>query len=206
LDIERTKTLLFCDSSFLDRKAVTDQAQDDQGNGITQNGQNVPISTAYASSLTPGIVPWWAGTYTTANGYYFTPANSGGNYCNTLGNDGLTAILELNVANKKDETKKKAVYQTVVLCPGSFTNPNRPDSWLIGSNQITAGQSLQTALPKCTTLLHEAFHVVLGAGPEGMLEGDREFCKLSPSRSLSPSFPSVCFICTNDIFCSGTGG
>lgn len=166
----------------------------------------MPISTAYATKLKGGNVPWWAGEHTTANGYYFTAANSGGNYCNAAGNYGLTSILNLYVADPKNPkgTKPRSImYQTVVLCPGSFTIPTRPDTWIAGSNQIRAGTSLDQALPKCTTLLHEAFHVVHGTS---MLEGDSEFCKLSPSRSLSPSLPSVCFICTCDIFWSGTRG
>jgi hypothetical protein len=167
----------------------------------------VPISTAYATRLGTGIVPWWAGTHTTANGYYFTSANSGGNYCNTPERDGLTAHLLLYVANPNGEATQHAEYSTMVLCPWSFTKPNRPDSWLIGPNQIRAGVSLETVLPKSTTLLHEAFHLVFGTGPfPGQLEGGSEFCKSSLSRSLSPSLPSVCFICTCDIFCSGTGG
>lgn len=159
----------------------------------------MPISTAYATSLTGGNVPWWAGIHTTANGYYFTPANSGGDYCNT-------AILNIYVANPNGAPTQHAVYSTVVLCPWSFTDPNRPDTWPAGSNRIYAGDSLETALPKCATLLHEEFHLMFGAGSEGTLEGSEEFCKLSPSLSLSPSLLYVCFICTCDIFCSGTGG
>ncbi|KAF2663356.1 hypothetical protein BT63DRAFT_461465 [Microthyrium microscopicum] len=179
-EIPPDETFLFCDSSFLVRHAVTDQAQDYQGNGITQNGQNVPISTAYATKLTGQNVPWWAGTHTTANGYYFTAADSGGNYCNTDGRDGLTAILDLYVADPNGAAKKHAVYSTILLCPGSFDNPDKPATWPAGSNQIRQGHSLQTALPKCMTLLHEAFHLIFGVGPpDGMLEGSSEFYTLA---------------------------
>ncbi|KAF1993094.1 hypothetical protein P154DRAFT_591103 [Amniculicola lignicola CBS 123094] len=175
-NIPPAETFLFCNSDFLVQRAVTDQAQDYQGNGITQKGQNVPISTAYATSLTGRNVPWWSGTHTTANGYYFVPANTGGNYCNTPGRDGLTATLNIYIANPNGPPTQHAEFSTVVLCPGSFTNANRPDTWPAGSNQIRAGHSLETALPKCTTLLHEAFHLIFGSGPApGMLEGSSEF-------------------------------
>jgi hypothetical protein len=205
--IPPAETYLFCDSSFLVQKAVTDQAQDYQGAGIVRNGQNVPISTAYAANLAGGNVPWWAGTHTTpaANGYYFTDATSGGGYCNTVGHDGITANLNLFVANPNGPPTQHAEYSTVVLCPDSFTRADRPDTWPAGSNQIRAGDSLQTALPKCTTLLHEAFHLIFGAGPSpGMLEGNAEFCKLYLSHSPIISLPYVCSICTYSLCWLGT--
>jgi hypothetical protein len=200
LDISPAKTLLFCDSTFLDQKAETDQAQDYEGNGITLDGKEVPISIAYKTTLKKGNIPWWAGTYTTANGYYFTPKGYGGNYCDTQINQGLTASLVLYIAGANGKPKKQTEYATMVLCPQSFDKPNTPASWTEGSNQITPGVSLQTALPKSATLLHEAFHLVHGVN---FLQ-DGEFCKLSPSRSSSPSFLSVSFSYTCDIFYSET--
>lgn len=192
--IPPTETYLFCNSDFLVQKANTDQAEDYQGAGITQNGQNVPISTAYAANLGGGNVAWWAGDHTTANGYYFTSANSGGNYCNTAGNDGLTAHLLLWAVNPNGgPPTQRAEYSTVLLCPSSFTDPTKPDTWLAGSNQIRAGHSLQTALPKCTTLMHEAFHLIFGAGPEpGMLQGNSEFCKWLEHSLLFQTFIAIC--------------
>jgi hypothetical protein len=138
----------------------------------------VSIATAYPGRLTGGNVAWWAGDRTTANGYYFTDANSGGNYCNTPGNDGITANLLLVRSTPNGLPTQHAEYSTVVLCPSSFTNAARPNSWTAGSAQIVAGVSLQTVLPKSTTLLHELFHLIHGAGTTGFLEGNDEFCEL----------------------------
>ncbi|KAK3689191.1 hypothetical protein B0T22DRAFT_513370 [Podospora appendiculata] len=138
--ITKATTHLFCNSDFLVQKnAATDEALDYKGHGIVVNGDLITISqvAAYANELKDGNVPWWSGDNTNINGYYFTLPSSGGNYCKSSNLD-LTATLSALRQDKSGE---------------------EPRAYDRASAAITAGTSLEKAVPKSTTLLHEAFHV-----------------------------------------------
>lgn len=176
-NIPPATTFLFCDSTFLVLRDLTAPAQDQAGSNIKKDGADVPISVAYKNKVTKGALPWWAGDRTTANGYYFEEINSGGNYCSQPGNEGLTSNLELFGPGPGDTFRRKVQHNNVVLCPGSFNN-GKPDSWTIGSGRIGVGTSLDTVLPKCTTLLHETFHLIFGSN---FVEGNNEHRQLPQS-------------------------
>lgn len=147
------------------------------------NGQQILINAvdSYTKNIALGDVPWWAGDHTALNGYYFTPSDSGGTYCNTQGRFGLTSTITPLVqaepgAQPKPSTKPA---QSIIFCPWAFDNtaefdgfPPQVDSYPIGLAVITTevastedspfqkGTSLDEVMPRSTTLLHEAFHVV----------------------------------------------
>ncbi|KAI1424013.1 hypothetical protein F5Y12DRAFT_797650 [Xylaria sp. FL1777] len=171
-NIPQARTFFFCDSTFLVLKdAQLNQAQDFQGNGIVNATTGQPVNifqiNAYARALAGGNVPWWSGDHTPVNGYYITSPQSGGNYCN--GEDfGLTATLKALDANG-NEIRNQQV-QMVIICPYSFTQ-NAPVSYRQAVGTITANTPLNMYVPKSSSLLHEAFHVVFG---DQMFDGDGE--------------------------------
>ncbi|KAI0490350.1 hypothetical protein F4859DRAFT_520171 [Xylaria cf. heliscus] len=181
--VSKASTYLFCDSTFLVQKDPTiDVALDYKGYGIIVNGDLITISSVgvYAKDLRGGRVPWWSGDRTDVNGYYFTLPNSGGNFCSGE-NFGLTATLRA-LEQKGDGAKpviSSTVVNNVILCPSAFDNPTQKNSYTEAVATIREGTSLEDVVPKSTNLLHEAFHLVLGAGPTGFLEGPSEFYKLA---------------------------
>ncbi|KAK3317420.1 hypothetical protein B0T19DRAFT_291561 [Cercophora scortea] len=173
--IKAADTFLFCDSDFLVLKdPAVDKALDYQGNGIIVNGNPITISQVpeYANDLKGGDVPWWSGDRTSVNGYYFTTPDSGGRFCNSK-NLGLTATLSSLKQGASGAQPVGTLVQDVVMCPYAFTR-RVPDSYAKASAAIKAGTSLQAAVPKSATLLHEGFHVVHGTD---FLQGDSEICK-----------------------------
>jgi hypothetical protein len=75
-----------------------------------------------------------------------------------------------------------------VLCPQSFTNvlllpgkEKQPESYKVGDESIAVGTNLADVVPRSASLLHEAFHVVFGAGEYGFLQGNKEICRLAPA-------------------------
>jgi len=61
----------------------------------------------------------------------------------------------------------------IVICPSSFDGTLELDSYRDANNKLAPGTSFLEAIPKSVTLVHEAFHTVLG---EGVLAGDAEKC------------------------------
>ncbi|KAI0443519.1 hypothetical protein F4803DRAFT_549967 [Xylaria telfairii] len=180
--VDKDSTYLFCDSTYLAQKDPnTDTAQDYLGKDIIANGEPVPISgvAVYANDLKRGNVPWWAGDHTNINGYYFTSPNSGGNYC-AQKNFGLTSTLRtLKQDANGIPVESSDVVSNVVLCPYAFDNDVQKNSYKEAVLTISEGTSLEDAVPKSTTLLHEAFHLVLGSGSTGFLEGNSEIYGLA---------------------------
>jgi pimeloyl-ACP methyl ester carboxylesterase len=104
----------------------------------------------------------------------------------------IGARIAVSLAMSHPEIVSSLVVSGHVQFSPSLTD--RPNTWPAGSNQIRADISLETALPKCSTLLHEAFHLIFGAGPSpGMLEGSSEFCRFI---SITQPFPftSICML------------
>ncbi|KFY91794.1 hypothetical protein V500_04460 [Pseudogymnoascus sp. VKM F-4518 (FW-2643)] len=159
---------LFCDSNFLIHQAEDTPAQDWNAQDILDsNGNIVTIADVpgYAEALAENITSeaWWSGDLTAVNGYYFSP--TGGDYCDG-GGLGLTAeITELN-----QPTRPNGI-ESVIICGSSFTN-GQPDSYRDGDALIVTGTNLAKVVPKSATLLHEALHVLNGAGDTGFLQGD----------------------------------
>lgn len=176
--IPKDTTTLHCDSSFLvEKDANNDEARDNQGNTIEVDQEVLRIADieSYKDDLQGGNVPWWSGEHTTINGYYFTKTDSGGRYCNKATNYGLTTVVKaLRPGPNNAQPTDKVEYNSVIICPSAFTRTDVPVSYDAASTAITARTSLQRWVPKSATLLHEAFHVLYGAG---WLQGDDEFCK-----------------------------
>ncbi|KAI1735898.1 hypothetical protein F4680DRAFT_452560 [Xylaria scruposa] len=122
------------------------------------NAQILPLP----APQTRGEVPWWSGERTSINGYYFTSPDGGGNYCSDTGNLGLTSTLKELVQgpNGPKEVEQEEA-QTIVICPNAFESP-APSTYGEAVMKITEGIKLDLVVPKSTTLLHEAFHVVFG--------------------------------------------
>ncbi|KFA52435.1 hypothetical protein S40293_11584 [Stachybotrys chartarum IBT 40293] len=170
-DIPRDTTWFFCGSDFIvQREPTIDEALDEDGNGIIVDRELITISRvrAYQQYLRGGNVPWWGGERTNINGYYFTQPDSGGGYCDTQTNLGMTSTIHALGQNTPDI---KTTYQTIMLCPQAFDTPDKPATYRAGSLGITAGATLEDWLPRSTTFLHEMFHVVFGTK---MLEGGSE--------------------------------
>ncbi|KAH7311223.1 hypothetical protein B0I35DRAFT_61850 [Stachybotrys elegans] len=155
---------LFCDSTFLSLREPGDPAQDFQGNEIVdEDGSAVSISDvpAYKKSLgeDQGNKPWWSGDLTDLQGYYFT--DHGGNYCydDELG---ITASIQL---------LGRPELASIILCPYAFDRSPKPDNYRAANNLLADGVNLADAIPKSTTLLHEAFHFLRG---DEFLSGDDE--------------------------------
>ncbi|OBT97835.1 hypothetical protein VE01_04980 [Pseudogymnoascus verrucosus] len=159
---------LFCDSNFLIHQAEDTPAQDWNAQDIIDaNGNIVTIGDVpgYAEALAENKTSeaWWSGDLTPVNGYYFSP--TGGDYCDGAGL-GLTAeITELN------QPTRPTGIESIILCGSSFTN-GKPNNYRDGDALIQAGTNLADVVPKSATLLHEALHVLNGAGPTGFLQGD----------------------------------
>ncbi|TRX89681.1 hypothetical protein FHL15_009431 [Xylaria flabelliformis] len=178
-DIPRDRTFLFCGSDFLVQKDPATQALDYQGNGLVDTNSNpVPISQvpAYQADLVGGNVPWWSGERTTINGYYFTSPDDGGNYCSDTEHLGLTSTLkELVQGPTGPELVQQEEAQTIVICPNAFES-TAPSTYSEAVMKTTEGIKLDLVVPKSTTLLHEAFHVVLGTE---FLQGNDEIYGLA---------------------------
>ncbi|KAL2788776.1 hypothetical protein BJX66DRAFT_308231 [Aspergillus keveii] len=174
---------LFCDSTFLALHNPTDPASDYKGEPILdENGDPVPIRDVpeYQMRLEedPNNEPWWSGDLTDLNGYYFT--EYGGNYC--YEDDlGVTAGIE---PLGGDEVGQDVV--SVILCPYSFENGQRPDSYQDANNLLRAGTNLADAIPKSATLLHEAFHAIHGGI---FLAGDNERYDIATCLNLATTDP-----------------
>ena len=172
-------------TAALDWKANT--IEDDKGNPVTIAG--VPGYVAANTAAGAGSTPWWSGTHSPVNGYYFSP--TGGAYCTTSTNAndpndfplGLTAeIKELEVDSSGNPTQRTPI-ESIIICGVAFTNTDHPASYKVGDAAISAGTNLQKVVPKSATLLHEAFHLLFGVdtgedpnNPGGFLEGD-ELCR-----------------------------
>lgn len=155
------------------------QARDWQARDITNaEGQPVTIAQvpAYAAALDegPDNAVWWSGDRTDVNGYYFS--TTGGKYCDG-DNLGLTAMItELEPDGAGSATARANPIESIILCDHSFTTGDRPASYRAGDALIAVDTNLATVVPRSATLLHEAFHMLFGAGPTGFLQGD-EICR-----------------------------
>lgn len=146
-----------------------------------RNNEPVPIQDvpAYSKALAGGLVPWWAGDRTDINGYYITNPDSGGKYCDVETNYGQTAVTEtLEQADDGSPVVQKEKKTVVTICPNGFNNIKQPEEYESAVRQIEEGNTLEDAVPRSATFLHEGFHIFFGSGPSGMLEGKQEFCEL----------------------------
>ncbi|KAL7943681.1 hypothetical protein V8C42DRAFT_358930 [Trichoderma barbatum] len=172
---------LFCGSNFLVEQSPDAAALDWQAKNILDSDNDVvPINKVpiYADALAQDKANkiWWSGDRTPINGYYFSPTD--GDYCDVLSgpnkdikNLGLTAeITELEVDSNGQAMRRRSI-ESVVFCPETFTN-GKPDTFGAANASIAEETNLADVVPKSATLMHEAFHVVFGAGPTGFLEGD----------------------------------
>lgn len=182
-------TYLFCDSTFLVRKDNSDAAQDYEGDIIEIDDNPVPISDvpAYQEQLAAGDVPWWSGDRTDVNGYYIIGSDSGGNYCSG-DNFGQTAVLQALEVVNGSPTPLQNQKTTVVLCPRAFTTSDHPETYERSIEILRGGVSLQSVVPRSATFLHEALHVLHGAGPSGYLEGEEETCKFTRILGICDQF------------------
>ncbi|KAI1125538.1 hypothetical protein F5Y10DRAFT_267965 [Nemania abortiva] len=163
-NINPDNSFLFCDSNYLVQKdAANDDALDYLGNPIIVNGNPIKISAvpAYARDLTGSDVPWWTGDHAPFKGYYFDTPDSGGRYCAST-NLGLTSALKALTQGQTMPQLLRKDTQSVNICPYAFDRADRPDSYAQGVAAIMVGTSLEPVVPKSSTLIHEAFHVVFG--------------------------------------------
>lgn len=176
---------MFCDSEWLVQQEATDQAFDAQNQPVVDNNGNaVPIDgiDTYASQLGANDVPWWSGAFTNppAYGYAFAPTdNNGGNYCLDKDHAGLTAKI---VGHSSTNPNVPVLNGAMIICPSAFDS-SQPANLAAGVAKILSGApastTIQQALPRSFTLLHEAMHVIFGDDPGvGMLAGGDEFCML----------------------------
>ncbi|KAK4173150.1 hypothetical protein QBC36DRAFT_61655 [Triangularia setosa] len=154
---------LFCDSDFLARRDKTDSALDFQTKVIVDKDNNeisIDKVPGYATALRKEAkaVPWWAGA-SGLNGYFFT--ESGGDYCDTAGNFGLTAKIELFKQGANGKAQKDRIARSVIICPNAF-DQNQPDSYKEANELLATGTNLADAVPKSATLVHELFHAIHG--------------------------------------------
>jgi hypothetical protein len=139
-----------------------------------QNNQDVPITNVplYQQELAKDEdnKPWWAGELTSLKGYFFS--EYGGNYC--YDDDlGVTADIQPLVQGANGQAETGNLVTTVIVCPYSFDESPRPNSYREANNLIGVGRNLAEVVPKSATLLHEAFHAIHGGI---FLGGDDEEC------------------------------
>lgn len=173
---------LFCDSTFLAGHQPSDPALDFEGKEM-RNNKNEPVYIRdvdlYQDKLAVDsrIHPWWAGDLTTLNGYYFE--EEGGNFCYGADDLGATATLQKLVRGSSGKAENGDRIWAVILCPEAFSNSRRPASYRDASNAISVNTNFATVIPRSTTLLHEAFHLLRGGFFDS---GDDEICKSQPIR------------------------
>ncbi|KAI1755069.1 hypothetical protein F4782DRAFT_527798 [Xylaria castorea] len=131
-DIPRDRTFLFCGSDFLVQKDPATQALDYQGNGLVNTNGN-PVPISQVPAYQADLA---GGDVPWWSG---ERANIKGYYFTSL-DDGA---------------------QTIVICPSAFQS-TAPGTYSEAVTMTTAGIKLNLVVPKSPTLLHEAFHVVLG--------------------------------------------
>lgn len=148
------KPWLFCDSSWLLRKAWIEQAQAPDGTFLTLNGASVSIQTQYPNLFASAgrRLPWWISQFNT---YMVLLVKDASGYCSTSSG---------NLAGTQDTTMPG----TITLCPVSFTftpgeiSVERCWDW----QNIAHGDALQAnGGCKALTLFHEMFHLVIGTAP-----------------------------------------
>ncbi|KAL2872835.1 uncharacterized protein BJX67DRAFT_20775 [Aspergillus lucknowensis] len=161
---DRAGFWLFCHSTFLSLHEPTSPALDYLGNEIGDENDN-PISISdvptYQEQLNVDRAnqPWWSGELTDLNGYYFT--EYGGNYC--YEDDlGITAAIQPFTQGANGQAVAAHEIASVILCPYSFDETPRPNSYRDANNLLARGRNLADAIPKSTTLIHEAFHAIHG--------------------------------------------
>ncbi|KAK3292139.1 uncharacterized protein B0H64DRAFT_445099 [Chaetomium fimeti] len=72
----------------------------------------------------------------------------------------------------------------VILCPYSFEGSPRPDSYHDANNLLALRTNLADAVPKSTTLPHEAFHAIFGTA---FLSGAAEAFDIARCLNLATS-------------------
>ncbi|TRX94653.1 hypothetical protein FHL15_004425 [Xylaria flabelliformis] len=178
---------LFCGSDFLvyqpdDTQALDFQAQDIfDGQGNLVRIADVP---SYAEKLNEDADndAWWSGFLTDTNGYYFSP--TGGEYCDGT-NLGLTATIQQLVPGPNGGAQNGHTLSSIVLCPYSFTESPQPNTYKDANALLTQRTDLAKAVPKSSTLLHEAFHLLFGAGTTGFLEDADEVYDIAACVTLA---------------------
>ncbi|KAK8064882.1 hypothetical protein PG994_007520 [Apiospora phragmitis] len=103
--------------------------------------------------------PWWTGTLTHLNGYYFT--EYGGKYC--YEDDlGITEETQLFRKGANSQAVNVPVVKSIIICPYSFGKSPKPKSYKEANALLIHGRNLADAIPKSATLVHEAFHTLHG--------------------------------------------
>ncbi|TLD30349.1 hypothetical protein PspLS_01910 [Pyricularia sp. CBS 133598] len=184
---------LFCNSDFLVRQNVDSTALDHTGKEIKDDdGKLVAIKdvSVYENMLSqdPKALPWWSRDL---NGYYFD--QDGGEFCRQMTNFGATAAIQLAGGDTPAGSDPPSEIATVILCPVSFDNRDKQNSYREANIRLAARVSLEDAIPKSATLLHEAFHAIRGVE---ILAGSEEKCMsntANPQQSnMQYSVSAVC--------------
>ncbi|KAI8204379.1 hypothetical protein K4K49_003815 [Colletotrichum sp. SAR 10_70] len=153
---------LHCHSTFLTEQSSTSPALDYEGKEIKKDDKTITIQEldAYQKAIDkePNVKPWWSGTNTDQNGYYFS--EDGRNYCQG-DHLGVTASIKLLQAEGGQAVTKPEI-ASVILCPYAFDNIKNPDNYRDANAKLKKNVGLEDVLPKSTTLVHEAFHAVHG--------------------------------------------
>lgn len=170
----KDRNWLFCDSTFLSLEENTAPALDKNGNQIRDtkgNSMKVQDIPKYVKEFkkNPTFKAWWSGGYTDIKGYFFDA--DGANFCSLPNNRGVTAAVRPLSATGK--VMIKAEIAGIIICPSSFDGNVEPNSYRDANNKLAPGASFATAIPKSTTLLHEAFHAIFA---QDVLAGDEENC------------------------------
>jgi hypothetical protein len=154
---------LFCDSTFLSLQADTDEAFDKNGNLIVDKDgkpKTVMGVSNYKTELrkNANLRAWWSGQFTELKGYFFD--GEGGDYCLDLANRGVT--LAIRLLEPRGISQVKYQVGAIVICPNNFDGSDQPDSYREANSNLAPDTSLEHAIPKSVTLLHEAFHELHG--------------------------------------------
>jgi hypothetical protein len=177
---DRTEYWLFCHSTFLALHDPTDEALDYEGEEMV-NQTNQPIRIMDVQEYQDKLAEysenqvWWSGDLTTLKGYFF--AENGSNYCYPTRDEydlGLTAAIRHLAQGANGEAQIRGEIAGIIICPWSFDGSLQPNSYREANGLLESGTNLAEAVPKSATLLHEAFHAVLG---RGVLAGAAEECE-----------------------------
>lgn len=168
---------LFCDSTFLVDQVKSDQARDNTGALITINNVPQTIGMLYGKVIKKNYIPSWS-EY--AKAYQFGPVEQGRAYCSASDQKGGTG----EVGYTKDGSVDRHDKWVVTICPHAFTSSEELDTLPSDAasmrtnqgNAIATGDTLNTVMPKSATLMHEAFHFVIG-GSAMNSNGGEEICK-----------------------------
>ncbi|KAM7193072.1 hypothetical protein V8F20_008588 [Naviculisporaceae sp. PSN 640] len=152
------KPYLFCNSNWLERKEMTDDAFDANGNVLYTDPQRTqPLKIRDVAKRDYGTVSisfWWTSVF---NAYVVVKSQAKNHYCNrNKKNKGVTT-----------EAGDGIPYPSITVCPNGFeprgrrrhaaqVNPVPRNS--VGTNT----QSIDQVYPVAMTLIHELFHLVLG--------------------------------------------